>query len=45
MVDTQNGFHLGQAPFKDSSDEASLRVKGHLFAKLFISCESVLLDV
>lgn len=49
MVDIQNGFHLSlskQMPLKDSSsDEASVSVKGRLFAKVVISWESVLLDV
>jgi len=49
VVDTQNGFYLTlskQMPLKDySSKEASISVKGHLFAKVVICWESVLLDV
>lgn len=48
VVDIQNGFHLSlskQILLKDSSDEASVSVKGHLFAEVFISWGSVLLDV
>lgn len=48
VVDIQNGFHLSlskQILLKDSSDEASVSVKGHLFAEVFISWGSALLDV